>query len=346
LERVFAELERRAPRMHGAFVGLTGNVRAYDEGVRYVAKDLNRQWTSRKVAALDARGPDARTDAPALDAEDREQRELVGGLREVFAAAGGPVSVLDLHTASSVSAPFLIFGDTLRNRNFATRIPSPIVLGVEEMISGTIMEWVTSQGHASIAFEAGQHDDPASIDRHEAAIWIALVATGVLAREDTPAYARSLERLSAAAAGIPRVMEVVGKHAITATDQFAMKPGFRNFARVAKGDVLATDRNGEIHSPGELMLLFPLYQKLGEDGFFLARPVNPIWLAVSAAARKIGLGELAPWLPGVRRHPERRDTLVVNRRIARFGVREIFHLLGYRIEASRGEKMIVRRRRD
>ncbi len=141
-------------------------------------------------------------------------------------------------------------------------------------------------------------------------------------------------------------MEIVRKHAITAADRFVMKPGFSNFAQIAPGELLATDRNGEIRSPGAFTLLFPLYQALGDDGFFLARPVNPLWLAVSAAMRKLRLGELAPWLPGVRRHPERRDTLVVNRRIARFGARQIFHLLGYRIEASRGEKMIVRKREE
>jgi hypothetical protein len=90
-------------------------------------------------------------------------------------------------------------------------------------------------------------------------------------------------------------------------------------------------------------LLFPLYQKLGDDGFFLARPVNAVWLAISSLLRRSGIARIAPFLPGVSRHPRRRDTLVVDQRIARFWIREIFHLLGYRLEAVRGKKWIVRR---
>jgi succinylglutamate desuccinylase len=341
LERVFADLERRAPVLRGTFVGLTGNLSAYDASVRYLAKDLNRQWTARKVSAIE-RMPAA----IGADAEDAEQRELLSALREIFAAAKGPVTVLDLHSASSVSAPFLIFGDTLKNREFAMRFPSPVVLGLEEMVTGTIMEWVSSLGHSAVAFEAGQHDDPVSVERQEAAIRIALEAAEILEPDagEALAVSRARETLEEAARDIPRVLEIVDRHAITPEDAFVMNPGFSNFARVDRGDALARDRRGEIRSPGAFTLLFPLYQKLGDDGFFLARPVNPIWLAVSSALRRLHAGELAHFLPGVAKHPDRRDTLIVDRRIARFGARQIFHLLGYRVEASRGHKVIVRKR--
>lgn len=339
LERVFTSLESGEPKLGGSFYGFAGNVQALAAGVRYLAKDLNRQWISERVMLCERGGK-----FPTSDPEDGEQRELYAALREVFTRARGPVFVFDLHSASSVTPPFLIFGDTLRNRDFAMHFPSPIVLGLEEQINGTVMEWVSSLGHVSIAFEAGQHDDPTSVDRQEAAIWVALAASGVAAREDVPDFEGRREFLKRSARDIPRILEIADRHAITPEDQFTMKPGFRNFDPVKAGDLLANDRRGEIHAPGKYRLLFPLYQKLGEDGYFLTRPVNPVWLAVSAFLRKTGAATVAPYLPGVARHPRRRDTLVVDRRVARFGVRQIFHLLGYRLEASRGTTTIVRKR--
>lgn len=345
LERVFARIAAEKTPLNGTFVGLAGNVRALAASVRYLAKDLNRQWTQERVAAIgSAPAAGTATAEAAFVSEDVEQHELHAALTQVFAAATGRVTVFDLHSASSVTPPFLIFGDTLKNRDFAMRIPTPIVLGLEEQIVGTIMEWVSSLGHVSVAFEAGQHADPAAVDRHEAAIRLALVASGVVEDEARVAGVAARETLEVASRGIPRVLEIVARHAITAEDNFTMKPGFKNFDAVAKGDLLANDRRGEIRATGAARLLFPLYQALGDDGYFLTRPVNPMWLAVSSFLRKSGIADAAPFLPGVARHPRRRDTLVVNRRIARFGARQLFHLFGYRVEASRGGKMIVRKR--
>ncbi len=337
LERVFAALRERRTPVSGSFVGLAGNLRALEANVRYVAKDLNRQWTAERMSAFDAR-------SAASAPEDLEQRELYAALTAVFARARGPVTVLDLHSASSMTPPFLIFGDTLKNRDFALNFPTPIVLGLEEQIVGTIMEWVSSLGHVSLAIEAGQHADPVSVDRHEAAIWLALAAAGVVERAHAPGLGAARAKLEGDARGIPRVLEIVDRHAITPEDRFAMKPGYKNFDPVRAGEVLATDRAGEVRASGAFRLLFPLYQQLGEDGYFLSRPVNAIWLAVSTLLRKSRVAALAPLLPGVARHPRRRDTLVIDRGIARFGVREVFHLLGYRVEASRGSRMIVKKR--
>jgi len=336
LAAVFENLRAHGAVPNGEFIGLAGNLRALAEGVRYIAKDLNRQWKPERVDALVREG-----NGTAADEEDLEQRELLAALHEIFARARGPVYVFDLHTASAATAPFLIFGDTLRNRDFAMSFPTPIVLGLEEQVRGTIMEYVSSLGHVAIALEGGQHDDRASVKHHEAAIWIALSAAGVFDAGQATEEARAT--LRDAAKDAPRIVEIVSRHAIQPEDRFEMKRGFRNFARVERGEVLANDKSGPILSPGSYRLLFPLYQKLGDDGFFLARPVNSVWLAVSAALRRSGISRLAPYLPGVSRHPRRRDTLVVDQRIARFWIREVFHLLGYRLEAVRGKKWIVRR---
>ena len=52
-----------------------------------------------------------------------------------------------------------------------------------------------------------------------------------------------------------------------------MKEGFKNFDRIEKGQLLATDRHGNILSPTDGLILMPLYQKQGENGFFIVREV-------------------------------------------------------------------------
>ena len=86
------------------------------------------------------------------------------------------------------------------------------------------------------------------------------------------------------------------------------------------------DRHLIVHS----RLFLPLYQKLGDDAYFLVRPVRTVWLAVSRFLRRLGAARVLPMLPGVHRAKERTDTYLVNRRVARWLVVQLFHLLGYR----------------
>jgi len=71
----------------------------------------------------------------------------------------------------------------------------------------------------------------------------------------------------------------------------------------------------------------------GDDGFFIVRRVHRPWLRLSARLRTWPpLHRLLPRLaPGVRRHPERPDALLVDAFYAPVFKRQIFHLLGYRI---------------
>ena len=53
-----------------------------------------------------------------------------------------------------------------------------------------------------------------------------------------------------------------------------MNPGYSNFQKIKEGEVLAKDKHGEIVSHTDGMILMPLYQKKGEDGFFIIREVG------------------------------------------------------------------------
>jgi len=117
--------------------------------------------------------------------------------------------------------------------------------------------------------------------------------------------------------------------------------------RVRAGETLASDRQGKIAAPVDGRILLPLYQQQGDDGFFLAAPVKPFWLKLSAFLRRIHADMLIPLLPGVRRAPNRPGTLLVKPTIARWLSADIFHLFGYRRrEAEDGMLVFTRREHD
>jgi succinylglutamate desuccinylase len=338
LHRVLGKIEDGMVSLRGELIGLAGNLPAIAVGKRYLAHDLNRRWIPERVGALD------RGRLSDEDSEDQEQRALLVELRQWMGRARGDIFVIDLHTTSAPTVPFVILGDTLRNREFARGLPTSIVIGVDEQLVGTLSDYVTSLGHVSIGFEAGQHQDPASVDYHEAAIWLMLVRSGALDRADVPDLDRFREMLEEFRKSLPPVMEIFDCHGVSRGDGFVMRPGFRNFQKVTRGEHLADDRSGEIRAPGNHRLFLPLYQGLGDEGFFLARPVNPLWLIISSWLRSTRLPAIAPRLPGVRRHPESQDRLVVNRRVARLLPREFFHLLGFRVRTEDRDHLVVAHR--
>jgi succinylglutamate desuccinylase len=125
-----------------------------------------------------------------------------------------------------------------------------------------------------------------------------------------------------------------------------MKSGFTNFYPVDKAHTIAHDRHGPILTEEGGYLFMPLYQKQGEDGFFLIRPIRPFWLRLSAWLRHRRVDRLLHWLPGVSKLPANENGLHINTQVARWFVVEICHLLGYRKHAQEGDELIVYRRRQ
>lgn len=338
-ERVLAYLEAHRPEARGSFVVLRGNTRALTAKKRFIVKDLNRQFLPERVEVILQASPNT------LDPEDLELRELLEATLGELRSAQGDGYFLDLHTTSAVGVPFLLLGDTLRNRTFSTHFPLTVVLGLEEQLDGTLLEYLNDLGYITLGCEGGQHDLESSVDHHEAVLWIALVAAGVLDESDVPDLARLREILDGARSSAPRVMEVRYRHVIVPQDRFQMRPGFSTLQPVETGQLLAWDTRGEVRAHWDGWILMPLYQGLGNDGFFLARSVKPWWLGVSAVLRRLRLSPLLRLLPGVSRHPEREDSLVVDTRIARWFPLEIFHLFGFRKLRWQGPVLIVSRRR-
>ncbi|HEY3041562.1 MAG TPA: succinylglutamate desuccinylase/aspartoacylase family protein [Pyrinomonadaceae bacterium] len=330
-----AELERC---LRGEVILLTGNTRALERKVRYIDTDLNRLWTSANIQTIKSGGA-----VHPKVSEAFEQRELLAELEGAFARARAEIFFVDLHTTSAPGKPFATVGDTLRNRRFALNFPVTIVLGLEEQLDGTLLECVNNLGVITMGLEAGQHDAASSTNNHEAVIWIATVTTGNLRRQDVPELNKQVALLAHAAGG-RRVVEVRHRHAISPADEFKMEPGFTNFQPVRRGQLLAHDRKGEITARETGLVLLPLYQGLGDDGFFLGREVRKFWLSLSALLRRMKIGNFVHLLPGVRRDPLNENFLIVNTRIARILPLQIFHLLGLRRRRWVGNHLVVSRR--
>ncbi|MBX3227923.1 MAG: succinylglutamate desuccinylase/aspartoacylase family protein [Labilithrix sp.] len=330
-KRVFATLERRKSRIRGEIVAISGNLAAMRLGLRHQVRDLNRVWTDARVADLEeraAKGAD-------LDAEDKEQLEMLREIRAGIARARGPVHLIDLHTTSAQGFPFILFGDTLRQRKFATAIPLPILMGLEEHLDGVLSAYWSTQGLITMGCEGGQHDDPGSVDNLEAVVLLGAESAGLFGAgtiiETSAAFALCERRRG----DLPHIMEVISRRAITRDDEFVMEPGFANLAPVRAGRLLARDKNGEIRAPRDGIVILPLYQAQGSEGFFWGREISPARLRLSEALRKVQVDRFLKFLPGVERTAVAKDgkgktRLTVDTKLAAFYPRDMFHLLGFR----------------
>lgn len=339
IDRVLKQISRRPEGLCGRMIGLTGNVGALAAGRRFVQDDLNRIWRPSRVEQLSLR-------PEPLNDEDQELVELNSALSRILDEAPGRVYLLDLHTISGPGPAFAILDDTLQNREVALDFPVPLVLGLEEELGGTLASYMTAQGVTVVGFEAGMHDDPTSVDRAASAIWIALDSCGVLEHETRSEVVAARDLLRRQAHCPARIVEVRYRHNVGEGESFEMDPGFSSFDPVEAGQEIGTARDGRVRASRSGLLLMPLYQDQGNDGFFIVNEVRPAWLPVSAVVRRLGLERFLHLLPGVERHPNRRQTFIVDRRYALWFARQLFHLLGFRQEGKDGPRLTMTRRRD
>lgn len=336
-QRVIGQLQEQQPELRGRVVALAGNLQALAQKARFLARDLNRGWQQGAIAALLQR-PEHE-----LSPEDREQRELLRCFEEVERSASGPILFVDLHTSSAEGSPFLCLADTIDNRRLGLSTGVPIILGIEETISGASLEWFADRGICGFAVEGGKHDSEVAVRNLEAVLWGLLVHLGMLPADavDLAAHERQLR---ASIGSAPPIVEIIHRQVIASGDGFRMQPGFVNFARVEKDQLLATDQRGELRAPHACHVMLPLYQQLGDDGYFLARRVRWIWLWLARWLRALRVAAILPLLPGIRRDPGDGDTLLADPKVARWFVVEVFHLLGFRKKEPRGPLLAFRRR--
>ena len=273
LRAVFDRLAEARPPAAGTFVGLAGNLPALRAGRRYVDEDLNRIWLDEVVAR--AHRP-ARERRAFGTSEEGELAGLVDAIRSAESSAPSGEApqkvVLDLHTTSADSDPWLSVYDHPSNLAFAAGFPVHAVVGLERAIRGCMIEHLHGLGWVGFTVEAGRHDDVSSIDAQEACVWLALARAGVLAEADVPDFDRWRGSLAKdIAVEGRRTFRVVDRHRIRAGERFTMRPGYVNFQPIREGEVLGDSDGRPITSRHDGRILMPLYQAQGDDGFYVVQ---------------------------------------------------------------------------
>jgi hypothetical protein len=336
IKQVIAKLNQSKQWLAGTVLFVSGNREALARGVRFIKHDLNRRWSKSATQELCSRSISQCTH------EDREQRELLDLFLNLEQQAHGPLVFLDLHTTSGPSLPFVCFGDTLENRNISFSLPISAILGLEEIIADALLSWVSNRGHVGLAVEAGQHHDPETAVRHEAAIWLILAAVGCLS-EDVPFSLSDYQRqLTQASKGAPKIVDILYRYVVQPEERFVMVPGYESFQRVIAGQVLAYNQHGPIVSKESGILLMPRYQGQGEDGFFLAREVSKSWLDLSQWLRTHNIDRWVQYLPHVHPIPSQPYRIRIQPSFVKpERMRDLLHLCGYRQEKSSSADSLI-----
>lgn len=340
LKRVLTRIVEDDIPLKGSIYSLAGNLTALREGVRYVDKDLNRIWFTK----INENHDDLKNFV-----EFSERDDLIRSFKEIINEIDTQPYFFDLHTTSSQSVPFISISDTLRNRKLVENLKTPVILGLEERMEGTLFSYFGEIGIQMVLYEGGQHDEVSSIDNIESFIWIMLMKLGMIKPEDIHDFNRYVDRIAREnvfekAVFEKNVYELKYRYDLNGRDQFKMKSGYVNFQRVSKGEKVASDNGQEIKIPFASRIFMPLYQAKGSDGFFLIKHINGFWLTLSERLRKFGLDKYMVIFPGIKKHPDYKSTYTLSPFIARSFALKVFHLLGYRRVIRFDEKFVVSRR--
>ncbi len=337
LKRLMEIFEGKQHLLKGSVYALSGNLGALEKGKRFLHQDLNRLWTASRVSEIQ------RNSVEAKDPETIEMLDLYYTFASIREREPGPFYFMDLHTTSSESCPFLTVNDSLLNRKYTAQYPVAVILGLEEFLEGPVLSFVNEQGFVAFGFEGGQHDSEEALDNHVAFCVLSMVYTGILNSEDIN-FEKYYEQLSKAI-GPPQIFyEIASRYAIRDDESFKMKPGYLNFQKVKRGDILAASNGKPVIAEQDFRIFMPLYQPQGHDGYFGVRPVPGILLRLSVIMRRLRLDRLISLLPGVRWADKKRTSLIVNRKIARFFTRDIFHIMGYRSRELTKHHLIMKNR--
>lgn len=249
---------------HGQLLGFIGNLAALNAGKRFIVKDLNRMLTGENYEQSKQFHHDQ------LDSEDRECVELIDSMRkEIDHYRPSYTLIIDLHTTTADGGIFTIASEDEETRQLASGLFAPVILGIAENLRGTTIDFFhkPEERQFCIVFEAGRHDDPDSVHRCVAAVINCLRNIGSVKKEDV--HHRHAHLLMQKSAGLPKLTRLIYHYKIPPGEKFVMKPGYENFRKISKGEVLAENQSGPILSPYDGLILMPKYQSQGDDGFFI-----------------------------------------------------------------------------
>lgn len=257
LQNIFRELEKSRPAIKGTFLGLKGNQKALEKGQRFIDEDLNRTWKDKNLR----KDPDSH--------EQKEMWEIIEILKDYSTEKFPERYFVDCHTTSSDSLPYVSVQEVGKNDEFAHNFPVYIVRGFSDIVDGSIDKYFSKQGITGFTFEAGQHTAETSQQNHEAIIWLALKEALQLDTEKVSCYPECVKVFDEKFKEGQKTFKIIYRHGLEDDTEFKMEPGFKNFERISKDQLLAVQDGKEIRSEWDARIFMPLYQSQGNDGFFV-----------------------------------------------------------------------------
>ena len=336
LQQIFEMFEGRQDSLCGEFIGIAGNLKALKKEVRFIDEDLNRIWLPEQLESLEEANKN-------LNAEEEEMAELNSLIDQIISNSYPPFYFIDLHTTSGKTEPFIVMNDSLLNRSFTKKYPLPVILGIEEYLTGALLSRINEMGYVAFGFESGQHQDEIAVINSKNFIeyTLGLVGFNPVNKIVLNRIKGKLEEYSEAP---QRFYEIYYQHLIQKGSLFKMLPGFVNFQFVPKGISIAMNGDGLITTDKRRQLFMPLYQDKGYEGFYFIRSIPFVYLELSRYLRKLKVDGWISRLPGVKWASPKKETLVLDRRIARFFAKSFFHLLGYRAREMDETHLLLKNR--
>jgi len=261
LQKVFEILEKEKPNISGKIVGVSGNREALLNGVRYIDEDLNRTWTVKNIAS-----------GIEDSNEKKEMFEIIDVLKKYPENDFTKRFFLDCHTTSAASEPYISVQEVNDNDEWAHKFPTYIIRGFSDIVLGCIDHYESRIGLTGFVFEGGQHDSKISEKNHEGMIWLALQNACELNLDSLKTYPEPAKMLEEKRKD-RKTFEIKYRHGLSDDDNFKMEPGYSNFQKIKKGELLAKQNGKEIRSEWNAYIFMPLYQSQGNDGFFVVEEV-------------------------------------------------------------------------
>ena len=263
LKKIFSYLENNKIDIIGNIIGVQGNLKAIEKKERYIDIDLNRIWTKKII--------DEVKKGKIKDVYEYKELIKIHDIMDVILKKKKKkdVIIIDLHNTSSASGLFTVINNT-KDFKLASAIQIPVITKLFNKVKGSFSQYYNSKNISTIVFEGGAIGDPASTNNHEIGIFKILESCGVIKKEDTPNFITNQSNSK----NKKNLYKVKYIHLISESDNFLMKPNVINFQNVKKGEVLGSDKNGDVISPFDGKILMPLYQEQGREGFYIIQNEN------------------------------------------------------------------------
>ncbi|MFY0653219.1 MAG: succinylglutamate desuccinylase/aspartoacylase family protein [Cyclobacteriaceae bacterium] len=264
---IYQSLVDHKIKIKGKIVGILGNMQAIEQEERFIDYDLNRSWKEDYLKILV-------NSSQYYHAEDSEMMALRDVISDYEEGEYSAKVMVDLHGTSSDNGNFIVVPEDEGSHPVIQALHLPVVIDLDKYLEGTLLGYYHARGFVSFAFEGGLIGSEEAKDLHVSGIWEILDAAGVISHHDHHDLDHYEKKLKSISKDLPKVVKAFHRHWVDVEDNFKMKPGYRNFQKLQKGEELAKDKYGPIYAPQDGMIFMPLYQDAGNDGFFIVKEVE------------------------------------------------------------------------